>query len=131
MLMNLKIVIGEGDMIMDTTTKYVDFDPCTSVVQENMAVSLCNSGRLLSVSICLKNVCPDRSIMVGVLVCYNNRPYALKTKEVSTQPSYQCCPGHCCCCCCNNILVEGFEFIFPFEACRQKLTIKVVAHYIC
>lgn len=118
--------------MIDTAIKYVDFDPCTSVVQENMNVSLCNSGRLLNVSICLQSVCPDRCMVVGVLICYNNRPYALKTKEICTERSCKCCCNcYCNCCCCSNILVEGFEFIFPFEACRQKITIKVVAHYIC
>lgn len=117
-----------------TATKYVDFDPCISFTKENMQVSLCNSGRLLDISICLTDVCPDKCIVVGVLICYNNKPYALQTREVildSTCCRRCCCCDHCCCCCLRDILVEGFEFIFPFQVCQQEVTIKVVAHYIC
>lgn len=118
--------------MMDTATKYVEFEPCTTFTKENMNISLCNSGRLLSVSVCLKDVCPDKCIMVGVLICYKNRPYALETQEVMLGST--CCRGcSCCCCpCCpRDILVEGFDFVFPSEICAKAVTIKVVAHYVC
>ena len=104
----------------DTGTKYVDFDPCTSFAKENLQVSLCNSGKLLDVAICLKDVCPDKCIIVGVLVYHKGKPYALETQEVMLDST----------CCCRDISVQGFEFIFPFEVCRHEVTIKVVAHYI-
>ena len=135
---------------MDTTVKYVDFDPCTSAIKEDMQVSLCNNGKLLCVSICLKNVCPDRCIMLGVLICHNNQPYALRTREVCTEKYYKsgCCHRDSCCSCddsyscdgscscdycycLNDILVDDFEFVFPFETCKQNITLKIVAHYIC
>lgn len=125
-------------MVKDTAIKYVDFDPCTPVVEEKMQVSLCNKGKLLTVSICLRNVCLDSYIAIGVLICHNNKPYALKTKEVYTGESCNPCCDCCCNCCCNcyyccsnSLLVEGFEFIFPFESFKKKVAIKVVAHYIC
>ena len=125
----LKIVIGGGHVMKGTATKYVDFDPCTTFAKENMQISLCNSGKLLNVSICLTDICPDRCIIVGVLVCYKDKPYALETQQVIlTSTSCKCCN---CCCCCRDILVDGFAFIFPFEICRHEVTIKVVAHYIC
>lgn len=114
--------------MMGTTTKYVNFDPCTTFAKECMQVALCNSGKLLNVSICLTDVCPDHCMMVGVLVYYKNKPYALETQEVML--SSTCCCGCCKKCCCRDILVEGFEFIFPFQVCKNQVTIKVVAHYI-
>ncbi len=114
-----------------TATKCVDFDPCTTFVKEKMQVSLCNNGKLLDVSICLTDVCPDKCIIVGVLVYYRNKPYALETQEVVLSSACCNCSNCCNCCCCRDLLVKGFEFIFPFEVCSHEVTIKIVAHYIC
>lgn len=113
----------------DTTTKYIEFEACTTYAKENMDISLSSSGKLLSVSICLRDVCPNMPIMVGVLVCYNNKPYALETKELCLD-QYSCKPGCCSCSCLRNLWVEGFDFVFPVDVCRQKVMIKVVSHYI-
>lgn len=113
---------------MDTNIKHIEFDKCTSIIKKNLQVVLSDDGKLLDISICLKNVCPCRKLMVGVLVYYNNKPYALKTKEINTDKACKCC--HCCCYL-KDICVEGFEFLFPSTICKHEIIIKVIAHYIC
>lgn len=112
----------------DTNIKHINFDTCTTVVKENMKIKLLDNGKLLDVSICLKNVCSDRHIMVGVLICYDNNPYALKTREVYTGKCCKCCS---CCCCLKDIELDGFEFVFPPQVCTEEIIVKVISHYTC
>lgn len=115
---------------MDANTSCIKFDPCNFAMNQDLEVSLSDSGKLLTISICLRNVCPDKDLIVGVLIYYNGKPYALETKEINTADFCQC---SCCCCCCRgleDICIDGFEFIFPPNICQQKVAVKAIVHYI-
>lgn len=112
---------------MDTNTSCIVFDECDFIVDKDIEATISDSGKLLNISVCLKNIDICKDLIVGVLVCYNHKPYALETREIFTDCSCKYCP--CCCCNVNDICIGGFHFIFPSKICKQDITVKIIAHY--
>ena len=88
------------------------------------------SGRLLSVYVNLKNVCPNRKIAVGVIVYENVNnvlvPRGFKVAEVTT-PSLGSDLSMC-----KTTKVGTFDFVLPENTtlCSERnFRIKVIAHY--
>lgn len=116
---------------MDNNMKSINFEPCDFVVEENIQTSILDNGRLLKVSLCLMDICPKKSLMVGVLIYLNSRPYALKIKEINRRNNPIC--NSCSyddCCGCSFCCKEDFEFLFLSDICEEELTFKVISHYI-
>jgi hypothetical protein len=81
-------------------------------------------GRLLFVHVNLKNICPNKIIVVGVLVYEDDKLYAFKVKKMFT--------GYCCDCECKDLDAGRFCFILEEnELCSQrKVRTEVVSHYV-
>ncbi len=90
-----------------------------------MPVKLFDDGRLLSIDVHLKNVCPNQNLILGVLICYKNSPYAIQTQKVHTKKTSKCHGA-----CLKDLPIKNFEFIFPFKICLQDISIKIIAHYL-
>lgn len=112
-------------MSKNINTKSISIESCTSIATETMPVKLFNGGRLISIDVHLKNVCPNQNLILGVLICYKNSPYAIQTQKIHTEKISRC---HCTCL--KDLSAKNFEFIFPFEICLKDISIKIIAHYL-
>lgn len=97
--------------------------------------SIEGQGRILDLSLCLKNVCPGKRVAVGVLLYEidshgHEYPRGLKTFTVAAHRHN----------CCADIPVETVRFILPEDVgvgtagdscgCRRHFIAKVAAHYM-
>ena len=84
-------------------------------------------GRILTVKVQLKDVCPDRKVRIAVLLyekeCLGKELRGLRTAEIKTPRSH--------CGCVDEVVVGDFCFVLPEEQIcnRKEVVIKVVAHY--
>jgi len=81
-------------------------------------------GRLLSLNLKLKNVRPNKLVVLGVLVYENNKLYTFKVKKLSTLGlSYNKC---------KNIDAGKLDFLFyddkPFS--QKNLKVKFIYNYV-
>ncbi|NMM64036.1 hypothetical protein HBE96_15420 [Clostridium sp. P21] len=82
-----------------------------------------NQGRLLFLHVNLKNICPNKIIVVGVLIYENDKLYASKVKKMPTGYSSDC----------KYKDFDAGKFCFVFEEkeiCKhRKFKAKVIYHY--
>ena len=90
-------------------------------------VRLHSEGRILTVRVQLKDVCPDRKIRLAVLLfekeCHENELKGLRTAEIKLPCNL--------CGCVDEIIVGDFCFVLPEDqiCSRKEVIIKVIAHY--
>lgn len=112
----------------DTCCKYTEKDitvsPCQSIEQDCIDVYPDCEGRLLVLHVNLKNICPNRIIIVGVLIYENGRLYAIKAKKVRTGSSFHQSL--------ENFDAGEFCFLFQEEHPYKQHTFKtkVISHYV-
>lgn len=102
----------------------ITFTPCDIV--ENTSVNIENpyDSRLLVFNVRLKNIHPDKSLILRVLVYENSKLYAFKAKKFSTLGlSYSKC---------KNIDSGKFSFIFYGDKplSQRKLKVKFSYNYV-
>ena len=104
--------------------KDICFDPCETVKKEFINVSPNCNGRLLVLHVNLKNICPNKMIVVGVLIYENNKLYALKVKKIHTGDFHDCK--------CRDLNAGKFYFVFKDdELCKKReFKVKVMSNYI-
>lgn len=84
----------------------------------------CADGKLLVLNVKLKNICPNKILILGALVYDNNNLYAFKTKKLSTLGfSYNKC---------KNINSCKFSFMFHDykPSNEKKLKVKFMYQYV-
>lgn len=103
--------------------KDVCFSDCEVIKKECMEVCPKCNGRLLNLQVKLKNICPNRLIVVGVLIYENNKLYAFKVKKLHTG-FFNCN--------CKDFNAGEFCFIFKEnDLCEnRRFTAKVIHHYV-
>ncbi|MEG2869679.1 MAG: vWA domain-containing protein [Terrisporobacter sp.] len=119
-----------------TPPEVVNFNECEEYKEVQLplngeAYDLSCVGRLLSVNVKLSKICPNRKIVVGVMVyeVVDNMlvPRGFKVVEVDTPLA-----GSNEMCICKSFNVGPFEFILPEEIslCQNReFKVKVIAHY--
>lgn len=107
---------------MQEITEDVIFHNCEKTKCIDVKIYIDNEGHIIKVPVYLCNVCPDRNIIVGVLVYIKNKLYAIKTKEIISSGDIAKNRN-------SKIYVGEFEFLFA-EECKEDIQIKVLSHYI-
>ena len=100
----------------------IEFKECEDVKCVGADVEVENEGKLLSVPVYLREVCPCREVIVGVIVYVAGEVYAMKTKKVFTGGRRYC--GKI-----DEIYVGYFEFLFT-DVCQNDIYVDMLAHYI-
>lgn len=117
----------------------VPFKPCDTMIVKNLPndadfYTLKCDGRILSLQVRLKNVCPGRRIAVGVIVTeiIGGQEVSSGFKAV-TVPSLILPPT----CPCGTVVVKPMVFILPeptsdtLGLCKQRVfRVRVVSHYM-
>lgn len=98
-------------------------DCCNNTSKECVNLNQSCEGRILILHVNLKNICPNKMIVVSVLVFENNRLYASKVKKMTTD-SFDDCK-------CRDFDAGKFCFILQENhLCHgRKLKAKVISHY--
>jgi hypothetical protein len=104
----------------------INMDACKISDNKDIQAELDCQGRLLTIRVILKNVCPNKKIAVGVLLLEGNKVKGFKAKEIVTPPLLS---GHECNHC-ESVVVCKFCFVLPGSICCPiTLTPKIIAHY--
>jgi len=116
----------------------VTFSPCQDFSDftilgnrmTNEGIELACQARLLKIRVCLKNICKNRKLALGVLVCDSSNPYKVigfKGKEVDTPIRASGTPA-----CCTALTISEFCFVIPeTNMCTErKFRVRIIAHYV-
>ena len=116
----------QADCCGNLTKNSIKIDACKIWDNKDIHAELECQGRLLTIKVTLKNVCPNKKIAVGVLLLEGNTVKGFKAKEIVT-PSLlngrEC--NHC-----DSVVICKFYFVLPGSLCCPiTLTPKIIAHY--
>jgi hypothetical protein len=115
-----------ADCCGDSSPNLIRIDPCTISENKDIQAELDCQGRLLTIRVTLKNVCPNKKIAIGVLILEGTKVKGFKAKEIVTPPLPTGHPAKHC----ENVVVCKFCFVIPGTLCCPiTLTPKVIAHY--
>lgn len=139
---NASFIPFEGNEVEIDCTEYinsgccdeadlVEFEVCEELKEITETSTLC-AGRLLSVSVKLTKVCPERKVAIGVIVYEKLEDNSLEPKgfratEITTPAITETDT-----CVCKDIEVKPFDFVLPEEdgICKERsFYTKVIAHY--
>ena len=92
--------------------------------KEAIEIEPSSEGRMLSLQVNLKNIHPDRILVVGALIYENSKLYAFKVKKLSTIGlSESQCKS-----------INGGEFSFIIDESRpwkqRKFKVRLITHYV-
>lgn len=112
------------DNFLCTEKKDMAFTPCDILQNHSIDVNNAYDSRLLILNVKLKNVCPNKLLVIGILVYENDKLYTFKAKKFSTLGlSHNKC---------KNIDAGKFSFLFydkrPFN--HKKLKVKFIYDYV-
>lgn len=83
-------------------------------------------GRLLTIRVILKYICPNRKIAIGVILFEGNKVRGFQVKEIVAPPLPTNHPSGSC----DHVVVCKFYFVLSGSiASPLTLTPKVIAHY--
>ena len=115
-----------ADCCGGSTENSIKIDACKISDNKDIQADLDCQGRLLTIRVILKNVCPNKKVAIGVLLLDGNTVKGFKAKEIVTPPLLS---GHECNHC-DSVVVCKFCFVLPGSICCPiTLTPKVIAHY--
>lgn len=101
--------------------KDTTFAFCEICKTDELSVDLKCLGRVLRLNVTINNVCPNKNVVVGILIFEDDKLKAVKVKEVNTCGLTACSP------------VKAGQFCFVFkeeDLCRRRtFTVKAIAHY--
>ena len=101
--------------------KETTFGFCEICKVDDLSVDLKCLGRVLRLNVTINNVCPNKNVVVGILIFEDNKLKAVKVKEVNTCGLTVCSP------------VNAGQFCFVFkeeDLCRRRtFRVKAIAHY--
>lgn len=122
---------SSDDVHMNENEHNVTIEPCTPFLEEIIPLEV-TDGKLLQIKLNLLHVCPNRPLLIGVLICNNDTPHALKIKKLCNK--IPCC--HSCkrrpCQCCNNICSSTcFEFLLANSYLQGNVSLKIITEYLC
>ena len=104
----------------------IRLEPCEISDTKDIKTELTCQGRLVTVRVILKCVCPNKKIAVGVLLFEGSKVRGFEVKEITTPPLPSSHPGENC----EHVVVCKFCFVLPGSlCCHLKLKSKVIAHY--
>ena len=103
--------------------KDIKFDCCEISQNKDIDVSMHCLARMLTVNVNIKDICPNKKIIVAVLVFEDNKLKGIKAREVFTKGE--------CGCKCVDVCAGEFCFVFKeddLSRCRN-FRVKVISHY--
>lgn len=101
-------------------------EACKISENEDIQTELDCQGRILTIRVILKCVCPNKKIAIGVLLYEGDKVRGFKVKEIVTPPL----PTGNLVEKCEHVVICKFCFILPGSiCCPLTLTPKVIAHY--
>jgi hypothetical protein len=117
---------ARADCCGEASANSIRIDPCMLSDNKDLQAELDCQGRLLTIRVILKNVCPNKKIAIGVLLFEGTTVKGFKVKEIVTPPLLtRQTAKHC-----ENVVVCKFCFVLPGTLCCPiTLTPKVIAHY--
>jgi len=122
----LPYTIGSADCCGNSSPHSITLDPCIISDNKDIKTELDCQGRLLTIRVILKNVCPNKKIAIGVVLLEGTKVRGFKVKEIVTPPLLT---GHLAKHC-ENLVVCKFCFVLPGNLCCPiTITPKVIAHY--
>ena len=118
--------LAPADCCGSSSPRSIPIDACKSSDNKELLVELDCQGRLLTINVMLKDVCPNKKISIGVLLLEGTTVKEFKVKEIVTPPVPTGCPENNC----QSSVVCEFCFVLPGSICSPiTLTPKVIAHY--
>lgn len=122
----LPYTFAHADCCGNSSPNSIKIDPCTLSDNKDLQAELDCQGRVLTIRVILKNVCPNKKIAIGVILLEGTKVKGFKVKEIVTPPLLTRPPGKHC----ENVVVCKFCFVLPGTLCCPiTLTPKVIAHY--
>jgi hypothetical protein len=122
----LPYTFAHADDCGDSSPNSIKIDACSISDNKEMKAELDCQGRLLTIRVILKNVCPNKKIAIGVLLLEGTMVRGFKAKEIVTPPLLTGHPAKHC----ENYVVCKFCFVLTGPLCCSiTLTPKVIAHY--
>lgn len=117
---------ADADCCGNSAPSTIIIDACKISDNKDIQAELNCQGRLLTIRVILKCVCPNQKIAVGVILYEGNKVRGFEVKEIVTPPLPT---GHLVEKC-EHVVICKFCFILPGSlCCPLTLTPKVIAHY--
>lgn len=117
---------AQADCCGDSSPGSITIDPCKIAENKDIQAELECQGRLLTIRVVLKSVCPNKKIAIGVILFEGNKVRGFKVKEIVSPPLPTVVPGVNC----ENVVICKFCFVLPGSiCCPLTLKPKVIAHY--
>jgi hypothetical protein len=121
-----------ADCCGDSSPSLITIDACEISSNKDLSAEIDCQGRLLTIRVILKCVCPNKKVAIGVLILEGTKVRGFKGTEIITPPRPTGCPSPTDCPGkqCENVVVCKFCFVIPGSICCPiTLTPKVIAHY--
>lgn len=120
-------IFVSADCCSSSSPSSITIDSCDISDNKDIQTELDCQGRLLTIRVLLKCVCPNKKIAVGVLLFGKDGVVkGFKVKEIVAPPHPTSEPGQNC----EHVAVCKFCFVLPSSICFPlTLTAKVIAHY--
>ncbi len=110
----------------DVSPTTITQDACEIWKKETVKANLTCQGRILTIKVVLKRVCPNKKIAIGVLLYKGPHIKGFKAKEIVTPPL----PPYSKCKKCIDVVTCEFCFVIPGSICHPlTLRPKIIAHY--
>jgi hypothetical protein len=104
----------------------ITINPCVISDNRDIQAEMNCQGRLLTIRVILKCVCPNKKIAIGVLLLEGSKVRGFKVKEVFTPPLPTGFPGGSC----EHVTICKFCFVLSGSiCCPLTLTPQIIAHY--
>lgn len=116
-----------ADCCGNSSPSSITIGECKISDSKDIQATLDCQGRLLTIRVILKCVCPKKKIAIGVLLFdENKRVRGFEVKEITTPPLPTHEPGENC----EHVVICKFCFVLPGSiCCPLTLKPKVIAHY--
>ena len=116
-----------ADCCGDSSPSLITIEACKISDNKDVQAELDCQGRLLTIRVILKSVCPNKKIAIGVILFEGTKVRGFKVKEVDTSHLSNRVPGGNC----EDVVICKFCFVLPGSiCCPLTLTPKVIAHYV-
>lgn len=117
---------ASADCCGSSSPSSITINPCVISDNKDIQTEITCQGRLLTIRVILKCVCPNKKVAIGVLLFEGNKVRGFEVKEIFTPPLPTGNPGGSC----ENVVVCKFCFVLSGSiCCPLTLTPKVIAHY--
>lgn len=100
----------------------ITFDSCAPYVEKGIQGQI-DDGRLLQLIVNLTHFCPNRTVLVGVILTSDEKPFAIKTKTLHITHHRNADK--------TTLTSTCFEFLLPEEVLCTRIKAKFMIEFVC